>query len=381
MSYEDKRKIINEAYFAENGALTATLRRANLKDMSITMDDVKKYRRENFNEEKRPTEYNTWVGKEPKEEYHADLFFLGKNSIPRLLLVDTFSKRMSVVPLGGKKHPDIIEGLKIGFEEMGGEPKSIYTDAEGAITSNEVKKWLIQQGPEIKPKSKDPVSEKGEDVEVKGEGKKRTQKPKETDLKPKGKKGKLVETKLLAIEDKPAVEDNPKREGIISNITMTHAPLAEAMIKYGKEQIAKRLTLMRMSPEEMASFDMNKLIEKIELEYNTLHAPRAIGMTPMEAEDPKNRAAVKMRLELGRRNENPLPSLHVGSKARAMRKKRNFEKGTTAHYNEEVHNVSDVVQSRPSGQTQYVVDVKPTDKDYKYFKHDRYNRTELQYVK
>ena len=102
VSYEDKRKIINEAYFAENGALTATLRRANLKDMSITMDDIKKYRRENFNQEKRPTKYNTWVGKEPKEEYQADLFFLGKKSIPRLLLVDTFSKRMSVVPLGGK---------------------------------------------------------------------------------------------------------------------------------------------------------------------------------------------------------------------------------------------------------------------------------------
>ena len=52
---------------------------------------------------------------------------------------------------------------------MGGEPKSIYTDAEGAITSNAIKDWLTQRS-------------------------------------------------------------------ITSNITLTHAPLAEAMIKFIKTE-------------------------------------------------------------------------------------------------------------------------------------------------
>ncbi len=43
----------------------------------ITMDDVKKWRLENTNKEKKTDRkyFNSWVGNRPKVEYQLDLFF------------------------------------------------------------------------------------------------------------------------------------------------------------------------------------------------------------------------------------------------------------------------------------------------------------------
>ena len=38
------------------------LSRAKLRNRRITMDDVRAWRRENVNVEKRPKKYNSWVG-------------------------------------------------------------------------------------------------------------------------------------------------------------------------------------------------------------------------------------------------------------------------------------------------------------------------------
>ena len=60
------------------GSLTATLKRARLlTDKKITVEDVKKWRLESNNSEKRTNRksYNSWVANKAHDEYRVDLFY------------------------------------------------------------------------------------------------------------------------------------------------------------------------------------------------------------------------------------------------------------------------------------------------------------------
>ena len=138
----ERDQIISDAYYAARGAITGTLRLAKLRDPKIKKADIERWRRANNNDEKRPTKYNTWVGKEPKEEYQVDLFQEKKGAPHQLMVVDTFSKRMAHEPLANNQAPAIVKSFEAAFEEMGGNPKSIYSDAEGGIVAKQTKKWL-----------------------------------------------------------------------------------------------------------------------------------------------------------------------------------------------------------------------------------------------
>ena len=73
-----KEEIIKEAFEGSRGSLAATLKRARLLTKNrITMDDVKKWRLENTNKEKKTDRkaFNSWVANKRKEEYQVDLFF------------------------------------------------------------------------------------------------------------------------------------------------------------------------------------------------------------------------------------------------------------------------------------------------------------------
>ena len=79
------------------------------------MEDIKTWRIENYNLEKRPRKFNSWVANRAKEEYQADLFFFDDlrqrakvhasklkepvDYVAGLLVVDTFSKKIAVVPI------------------------------------------------------------------------------------------------------------------------------------------------------------------------------------------------------------------------------------------------------------------------------------------
>ena len=87
------------------------------------MEDVKKWRIENYNLEKRPRKFNSWVANRPFEEFRADLFFFDdlrqRENTPKghvkepvdyvagLLVVDTFSKKIAVVPIEGNNQEDL----------------------------------------------------------------------------------------------------------------------------------------------------------------------------------------------------------------------------------------------------------------------------------
>ena len=305
----ERDQIISDAYYASRGAITRTLRLAKLRDPKIKQEDIKRWKRANFNEEKRPTKYNTWVGKEPKEEYQVDLFQEKKGAPHQLMVVDTFSKRMAHEPLESNQAPDIVEGFKTAFKEMGGNPKSIYSDAEGGIVAKTTKKWLTEKD-------------------------------------------------------------------IVSNITVNHAPLAEAMIKVLKnrvEFVRKHKNVEGLSYEE--------LLDQEAKNYNANHVPKSIGMTPLEASKPENRDEVKMRLELKRRNRNPQPKLVVGDEVRVFRKKDTFDKGYKAQYSDQTYTIQGIVQTPPTNQTKYIINMKGNEKGSLHYKDNKFTRNELQLVK
>ena len=59
-----------------------------------------------------------------------------------LLIVDIFSKYLTVVPLHSKTIADVLEGIKTGFANMGGKPETVYSDDEGALNSKEIQAYF-----------------------------------------------------------------------------------------------------------------------------------------------------------------------------------------------------------------------------------------------
>ena len=103
------------------------------------MEDIKKWRVENFNLEKRPRKFNSWVANRAAEEYQADLFFfddlrhrekvkegdatrtarepVGYNA--GMLVVDTFSEKIAALPLNRKTGENRRPALELAFKHMG----------------------------------------------------------------------------------------------------------------------------------------------------------------------------------------------------------------------------------------------------------------------
>ena len=113
----NRQAIVDAALKEDKWILEPALKRARLYDPKVTMEDVKRWRVENYNLEKRPRKFNSWVANRPFEEFQADVFFFddlrqrekapkGKAMEPvdyvaGLLAVDTFNKKITFVPIEG----------------------------------------------------------------------------------------------------------------------------------------------------------------------------------------------------------------------------------------------------------------------------------------
>ena len=61
--------------------------------------------------------YNSFIANEPKEEYQMDLFFMNYLKDQEfnigLLMVDIFTKFVSIIPLKINNAPSILEAMKV----------------------------------------------------------------------------------------------------------------------------------------------------------------------------------------------------------------------------------------------------------------------------
>ena len=57
-------------------------------------------------------------------------------------MVDIFTKLCVIIPLKINKVHDVAVAIENGIEKMGGKPKTIYSDNEGAFVCNEIQKYF-----------------------------------------------------------------------------------------------------------------------------------------------------------------------------------------------------------------------------------------------
>ena len=142
---DEKQKTVKDIYETNFGTAYETYKDAVKKDSSIRLQDVKDYL--NSREEKQThfkcKKHNSFVSPGANFEYEVDLMFMSKSDANiGLVAIDNFTKMASIAIIKNKQPDEIISGLKHIFEKLGGKPKQIYSDEEGAFNSRAYIKFL-----------------------------------------------------------------------------------------------------------------------------------------------------------------------------------------------------------------------------------------------
>jgi hypothetical protein len=122
------QKVYNDFY----GSIKQTYEEAKKIDPTIKYDDIKKYFETHRVRRTNLKGYNSFIADHYKQEYQLDLFFINEHDEQEygigLLIIDIFSKFLIVIPLKTKQPQDMLDGIKEGFRDMGGNPEMVYTD-------------------------------------------------------------------------------------------------------------------------------------------------------------------------------------------------------------------------------------------------------------
>ena len=149
----NKNDIISKIYFDKSGygSMKTTLDDARKIDKSININDVKQFFNNNVEKKTNLKGYNSFIAPHPCYEYQADLFFIPNDEFldnqkfkVGVIMIDVFTKYMVVVPMMSKseKTGDVAAALIECLNKMGKKPKLLYTDDEGALSADDIKKYL-----------------------------------------------------------------------------------------------------------------------------------------------------------------------------------------------------------------------------------------------
>ena len=128
------------------------MKEAKKIEPSVTANDFKEWKaKQDVGQKAKMRGMNSFIANKPKEEYQMDLFFMADQEVEKkyksaLLMVDIFTKWTQVVMVPGKKWWQVLPGIKKLIPIMGGKPKTIYSDDEGAFNSKEIQKYFNDEG-------------------------------------------------------------------------------------------------------------------------------------------------------------------------------------------------------------------------------------------
>ena len=144
----DKDAIIERIYYdpGQHGSMRKTYLAAHQRNQFIKEADVKDWFYRNIQRKKNLAGYNSFITSGPKEEYQMDLMFFFDLKDPEykggLLMVDTFTKFTTIIPITNNDGPKLLEALKEAIRKMGGPPKTIFSDEEGGMTTKLLRDYL-----------------------------------------------------------------------------------------------------------------------------------------------------------------------------------------------------------------------------------------------
>ena len=146
-----KTDVLKKIYFDRSGfgSVQTTYKDAKEKDKSITMNDVKDFFEELVERKKQLKGFNSFIAPHHNYEYQADLFFI--NDLPNqdfklgMIMIDAFSKYMTVIPMKSKAEGNIASAILEGFQKMDGHPKILYTDDEPALSTVAMKNYFKEK--------------------------------------------------------------------------------------------------------------------------------------------------------------------------------------------------------------------------------------------
>ena len=141
----DKKDTIAQVYNEFYGSIRETYNDAHKKDASIKYQDVKNWFDNSFTRKTNLRGFNSYIADYPHQEYQMDLFFINdlenQEYKTGLIMIDIFTKFISVVPLKTKSADDVLDGIKKAITNMGKPPDMLYTDDEGSFHSKQAEEY------------------------------------------------------------------------------------------------------------------------------------------------------------------------------------------------------------------------------------------------
>ena len=144
----DKQEIIKRIYYDPLGFGSAAKHLADAKkaDPTITMEDIKQWRKQNIEQKTNYKGYTSFVVDKPHEEYQMDLAFFTDLDNPKfvgmLVAIDTFTKYATCIPIRNKQPNEMLQAIRNGAVKMGKNPKTYCTDDEGSFNSKIAQKYF-----------------------------------------------------------------------------------------------------------------------------------------------------------------------------------------------------------------------------------------------
>ena len=143
---DNKENIIKDIYNNFYGSMVDTYKDAIKKDKSITYQDVKQWFEKNIPRLNNVRGYNSFIASSRYQEYEMDLFFINyfKDQFITIgiIMIDIFTKYITVVPLPSKSEGDVLDGIEEAIHNMGHKPKVVYSDDEGSLNGKSVQKYF-----------------------------------------------------------------------------------------------------------------------------------------------------------------------------------------------------------------------------------------------
>ena len=144
-------KILRQIYYSESGfdSKAVTLKKAKAIEPSISKQDVDKwFEKQESQQLKRKTFYNSYVADHKLQQIHADLadFRQGSDDIEykyAFLAIDIFSRFIVGCPMKGKTADDCKKALEFVIDKFK-HFEELYTDSEGGLLSQEATRLLNQ---------------------------------------------------------------------------------------------------------------------------------------------------------------------------------------------------------------------------------------------